>query len=81
MIIKILGMGCANCKRTKALTQEVVNSLRLTAQIEEVTDLATIMGYGVMATPAIVINEQVVSTGGVPSREQLVKLLQPAQAS
>jgi small redox-active disulfide protein 2 len=75
MNIKILGAGCANCKKTKLLAQQVVNELKLEAQIEEVTDLATIMSYGVMSTPAIVVDERVVGSGGVPSHDQMVKLL------
>lgn len=80
MIIKVLGTGCANCKKTKALAKEVVTELNLDAQIEEVTDIADIMAYGVMSTPAIVVDEKVVGSGGVPSHDQMVNLLQEAQA-
>ena len=78
MVIKVLGSGCANCKRTKALVQQVVKELNLEAQVEEVTDIAAIMGYGVMSTPAIVIDEKVVGSGGVPGHDQVVSLLQQA---
>ena len=78
MIIKVLGTGCANCKKTKALAREVVAELNLDAQVEEVTDIADIMAYGVMTTPAIVIDEKVVGSGGVPSHDQMVGLLQQA---
>lgn len=79
MIIKVLGSGCANCKRTKSIVQQVIDELSLEAQLEEVTDLAAIMGYGVMATPAIVIDEKVVGSGGVPNHDQVVNLLRQAQ--
>jgi len=75
MVIKILGTGCPNCKRAKAIAKQVVEDLSLDAQIKEVTDIPTIMGYGVMATPAIVINEKVVGYGGVPSPQQMAKLI------
>ncbi len=76
MIIKVLGTGCPNCQKTKALVKQVVEELNLDAQVEEVTDLTAIMGYGVMSTPAIVINEKVVGSGGVPDHNQMVSLLQ-----
>jgi small redox-active disulfide protein 2 len=81
MIIKVLGTGCANCKRTKALAKQVVEELNLDAQVEEVTDIAAIMGYGVISTPAIVIDEKVVGSGGAPSHSQMVNLLRLAQSS
>ena len=76
MVIKVLGGGCANCQKTKALAQEVVNELGLDAQIEEVKDMADIMAYGVLSTPAVVINETVVHSGGVPTRDKMVQMLQ-----
>jgi small redox-active disulfide protein 2 len=76
MIIKVLGGGCANCQKTKALAQEVVDELGLDAQIQEVTDMADIMAYGVMSTPAVVLDEKVVHSGGVPSHDKMVGLLQ-----
>ena len=78
MIIKVLGSGCSNCQKTKALAKQVVEELNLDAQVEEVTDIAAIMGYGVRSTPAIVVDEKVVGSGGVPSRDQKVSLLQQA---
>lgn len=79
MEIKVLGTGCANCKRTKALVAEVVKELKVDATVVEVTDLPTIMGYGIMSTPGIVINEKVVGSGGVPTKQQMVQLIQQAQ--
>ena len=80
MVIKILGTGCANCKKTKALAKQVVEELKLNARVEEVTDIGDIMAYGVISTPAIVIDENVVGSGGVPSHDQMVNLLQHAKA-
>lgn len=78
MEIKVLGTGCANCKRTKALAAEVINELQIDATVVEVTDIPTIMGYGIMSTPGIVINEKVVGSGGVPTRQQMMQLVQQA---
>jgi len=80
MIIKILGTGCANCKRAKALAAEVVSELVIDATVEEVTDIADIMSYGIMSTPGIVIDEKVVGYGGVPSKAQFIQLIQQAEA-
>lgn len=79
MEIKVLGTGCAKCKQTKKLAAEVIKDLNLDATVLEVTDIATIMGYGIMSTPGIVINEKVVGSGGVPTKQQLTQLIQQAQ--
>jgi len=78
MEIKVLGTGCANCKRTKALAAEVINELQIDATVVEVTDIPTIMGYGIMSTPGLVINEKVVGSGGVPTKQQMMQLIQQA---
>ncbi len=78
MIIKILGTGCPNCKRTKALAAAAVKELQVDATIEEVTDIPTIMRYGIMSTPGIVIDEQVVGYGSVPSKQQMIELVRHA---
>lgn len=75
MIIKVLGGGCQNCQKTKDLAQQAINQLGIEAQIESVTDIADIMAYGAMSTPAVVIDEKVVHSGGVPSYEQMVSFL------
>ncbi|MBN1536863.1 MAG: TM0996/MTH895 family glutaredoxin-like protein [Anaerolineales bacterium] len=77
MIVKILGGGCANCKKLLANTQEAVKELNLEASIEEVKDIDTIINYGVMKTPALVIDEKVKSSGRVLGVEDIKKLLLP----
>ena len=81
MEIKVLGTGCPNCKKTKAVVAAAVSELGVDAQVVEVTELADIMAYGVMATPALVIDDVVVGSGGVPTKQQVVQLLRAAQAS
>ncbi|MBU0552335.1 thioredoxin family protein [Myxococcota bacterium] len=68
--IKVLGGGCRNCVVTAKLLQEQVDRLNAAAVIEKVQDMPSIMAYGVMSTPAVVIDEVVVHAGGVPSRKQ-----------
>lgn len=76
MNIKILGSGCANCKKLQALTEEAVKENGATATIEKVEDFQKIMAYGVMRTPAIVINEKVKAFGRIPSKDEIKKYIQ-----
>lgn len=75
MNIKVLGSGCANCKKLEEHVKEAVQSLGLNATIEKVEDFKDIMAYGVMKTPALVIDEQVKSMGRVLSVEDVKNLL------
>ena len=69
--IKILGSGCANCKRLEAQARKVVESLDLEAEIEKVTDMNAIMAYPILSTPGLVVNEKLVSSGRIPSEEEI----------
>lgn len=76
MIIKILGSGCTNCKKLYANTKEAVEKVAVDAEIIKVEDIKDIMAYGVMRTPAIVINEKVKMYGKVSSVDEIVKYIQ-----
>ena len=76
MKIKVLGPGCANCVNLERVTREAVATMGLDAQIEKVTDFATIVGYGVMSTPALVVDEKVVLSGRVPTAAAVRELLE-----
>jgi small redox-active disulfide protein 2 len=78
MIIKILGSGCANCQRLEANAKQAVSGLGLQATVEKVTDSADIASYGVMRTPGLVVDDQVLVSGRVPSVDEIVSLLTPA---
>ena len=67
MIIKILGSGCNNCVNLERVTREAVADLGLDAEFEKVTDYPAIIGYGVMSTPGLVVDEKVVLSGRMPT--------------
>jgi small redox-active disulfide protein 2 len=69
--IKVLGSGCRNCEVTAKLIEEIAASKGAAIQLEKVTDMAAILGYGVMSTPGVVIDGQVVHAGGVPDRKKI----------
>jgi small redox-active disulfide protein 2 len=69
MEIKVLGSGCAKCRATVALIDSVARAKGADVTVTKVEDMRTIVGYGVMSTPAVVIAGQVVHSGGIPARE------------
>ncbi|MFO7829658.1 MAG: thioredoxin family protein [Bacteroidales bacterium] len=77
MEIKVLGTGCPKCKKLEQITRDVVTEMNVDANISKVEDITKIMEYGVMLTPALVINEKVVFSGQLPStneiKEQITK--------
>ena len=76
MIIKILGVGCPKCKKLEENVRQVTSKLQGDITIKKVTDLNQIMNYGVMLTPAFVIDEEVVSVGKVLSADDIKKLIE-----
>jgi small redox-active disulfide protein 2 len=75
MEIKILGPGCAKCKTLEKITREVVEKNGINATISKVEDIMEIMKYGVMSTPALVVDEKVVVKGRVPSSDEIKQIL------
>lgn len=75
MDIKVLGTGCANCRSTIALIEQVARDKGVAVTLAKVEELREIMGYGVMSTPGVVIDGQVVHAGGVPSRGKVEQWL------
>lgn len=75
MEIKILGTGCAKCKKLEKLTREVVEQNGLDATVVKVEDIVEIMKYGVMSTPALVVNGKVEIKGRVPSADEIKQVL------
>ncbi|MDE2367356.1 MAG: thioredoxin family protein [Burkholderiales bacterium] len=77
MDIKVLGSGCANCRSTIALIEQVARDKGVPVTLSKVEDMREIVGYGVMSTPGVVIDGKVVHAGGVPTREKIERLLAP----
>ena len=75
MKIKILGTGCSNCKNLEKATVNALAEMNLAAEVEKVEDIQKIMAYGVMRTPALVIDEKVVLNGRVPSVSELKEII------
>ena len=73
--IKVLGTGCANCRTTVSLIEQVAEAKGVAITLQKVEELRDIMGYGVMSTPGVVIDGKVVHAGGVPSREKIEQWL------
>ncbi|QGY48017.1 thioredoxin family protein [Maribellus comscasis] len=75
MEIKVLGTGCAKCKKLEQITENVVKEMGLDASIEKIEDIYKIMQFGVMQTPGLVVNGKVVLTGRLPKSDELRNLL------
>lgn len=74
--VKVLGSGCAKCNQLEAATKEALGQLGMDTAIDHITDFSQIAAYGVMTTPALVIDGKVVSYGKVLKTEEVIKILQ-----
>lgn len=73
--VKILGTGCKKCLNLEAKVKEIVSQNGIDAAVEKVTDINEMIGYGIMMTPGLVINEQVKSYGIIPKDDQILNWL------
>ena len=71
VVVKILGSGCANCKRLEQIVRQVVEKENIEAEILKVTDYAEMMKYPILSTPGLVINEKLTSAGRIPKPEEV----------
>ncbi len=79
MEIKVLGPGCVNCQTLGKNVEAALSDLRLDIGVEKVTDYEQILSYGVMSTPAIVIDDKVVVSGRVPAKDEVKRLIERAK--
>lgn len=75
--VKVLGSGCANCETTAKLIADIAKAQNIGIELEKITDMAAILGYGVMTTPGVVVDGKVVHAGGVPDRKKIEGWLTP----
>jgi small redox-active disulfide protein 2 len=75
MDIKILGTGCARCEQTEKLVRQAIRETGVDARVEKVADVKTIAGYGVMLTPAVVVDGEVKIVGKIPKKEDIIDWL------
>ena len=78
LTIKVLGSGCANCKRVEQIARKVVSDMALEAEIIKVTEYPEIMKYNILSTPGLVVNEKVVSSGRIPTPTEVTTWLADA---
>jgi small redox-active disulfide protein 2 len=71
LTIKILGSGCANCKKLESVAREAAAAAGLQAEFVKVTDMKAIMAYDLLSTPGLVINEKLVSSGRIPTQAEV----------
>jgi small redox-active disulfide protein 2 len=81
LTIKVLGSGCANCKRLEQLTRKVIDELAVDAEVIKVTDPSKYADYGVLSTPGLVINEKTVCSGRIPSIPEITSFVTSALAT
>jgi small redox-active disulfide protein 2 len=79
LTIKILGSGCANCKKVEALTRQVIGEMGMTAEVIKVTDYSQIMKYPIVSTPGLVVNEKLVCAGRIPTPAEITTWLTTAE--
>jgi small redox-active disulfide protein 2 len=75
LTIKVLGSGCANCKRVEQIARKVVTTLGIEAEIIKVTDYNKIIAYNVLSTPGLIINDKLVASGRIPSEAEITTFL------
>ena len=81
MNIKVLGPGCAKCKTLDKLVRETVGEMKVDADVEYIQDMAKILDYNIISTPALVIDEQVKVAGRVPDKKEIARMIEDTLAA
>ncbi|MCL4249203.1 MAG: thioredoxin family protein [Anaerolineae bacterium] len=79
--VKVLGPGCPNCQRLEAETRAALDEAELAYSLMKVTDYEDIAAHGVLSTPALIINDKIVSTGRIPARAKIIEWAREAEAA
>lgn len=80
MVVKILGSGCANCINLERKVRDIIAKHNIEAEVEKVSEIQDIVGYGILRTPGLVIDEVVKSSGIIPKDEKILEWFQEAQS-
>lgn len=78
LTVKVLGSGCANCKKLEAITRKAIDRLGVEVEVIKVTEYDEIMKYPILSTPGLVVNEKLVSAGRIPSETEITTWLKDA---
>jgi len=78
LTVKVLGSGCANCKKLEAIARKAIAGLGVEAEVIKVTEYDEIMKYPILSTPGLVVNEKLVSAGRIPSETEITTWLKDA---
>ncbi len=81
LTIKILGSGCANCKKVESIAKQAVEGLAIEATFVKVTDYKDIMAYNILSTPGLVVNERLMCAGRIPTQAEVITWLTNALAA
>jgi small redox-active disulfide protein 2 len=73
--VKVLGTGCSNCERLEQIVQKTIDQMAINAEVLKITDFNDILAHGVMNTPGLIIDDQVVSSGRIPSESEIITWL------
>jgi small redox-active disulfide protein 2 len=79
LTIKVLGPGCANCRKLEEIARAAAEAAGVDAEVVKVTDMQQIVGYGVLKTPGLVIDEKLVCSGRIPSAENVAEWIAAAR--
>jgi small redox-active disulfide protein 2 len=76
MEIKVLGPGCMKCNKTEKIIKKTIEETGIEATLEKVTDMLEIAAFGVMGTPAVIVNGKIKSVGKIPKKEEIISWLE-----
>ena len=76
LTVKVLGSGCPNCKKVEQIARNVIDELHIEAEVVKVTDYDEILAHGIMSTPGLMLNEDIVCSGRIPTKDEVTTWMQ-----